>query len=235
MTAGVETLGIRIKPEEWMERARCVYGNADTFLGEQVFDPETGRFVMNMTEFYLRFDAAFFSQHDERWTSGGESLSLWNAVEECLLCPVKIDCLRHAVADDTTTNTGIAGATTPWERRTIMSDRRALLSGLDREGRIRVLERLVAAKEQGFVRLSTRADFLSRWLETGGKDEAEVERLVTETEVALDAEEAEDIAIEGEVSEEIVESISDVMTKTWAEITSGDLERLIDYLDGVAK
>lgn len=234
MTSSVETLGIRIKPEEWMRNARCVYGNTDEFLGAQVRDSESGRFLMSMTEFFERFDAAFFSQHDERWTSGGESLSLASAVQECLKCPVRVECLRHAVADDTTTNIGIAGATTPWERRTVMSTRRFLLAGLDRESRIRVLERLIAAKEQGFVRLSTQTDHLSRWLESGLSDEVD-EAIASRIQVALDAEEAEDIAAEGEVPEETVEVIADVMTKGWAEMTSDDLERLIEYLEGVAR
>lgn len=232
--SGLEALGIRIRPEEWMSRARCVYGNVKSFLGAQVLDPDTGHFLMGMDEFYERFDAAFFSQHDERWTSGGESLSMKGAIEECLKCPVRIECLRHAVADDTTANIGISGGTTPWERRTIMSGRRKLLEGLDREGRIRVLERLVLAKEYGLVRLSTQADFLSRWLESMPSEE-EVERLATELEAALDADEAEDVAAEGEVSEADVDEIEAVMTKGWAQMTSDDLERLIAYADGIGR
>lgn len=230
MATGLEALGIRIKPQPWMAEGRCVYGNTPEFLGAKVMDAESGKFLMNMTEFYERLDAAYFSRHDERWTSGSESISLWDAVRECLKCPVKIDCLRHAVADDTTTNSGVAGATTPWERRTIMSERRKFLGDLDREGRIRVLERLVAAKEQGLVRLSTQTDLLAQWLATNPADE-ETEAAAVAAQVALDADDADDAATGGEVSEQELDRITTVMERAWADMTADDIQRILDYMD----
>ena len=68
-------------------------------------------------------------QHEATCRGGGESLFFDDtrenrdaAVRLCAVCPVRLDCLEHAVRENITI--GIWGGTTERERRAIVLDRR---------------------------------------------------------------------------------------------------------------
>lgn len=232
---GIEALGMRIAPQPWMEKARCVYGNAPEFLGQKVVDPDTDEMLMTEDEFFALFDQHFFAEHDDRGASGSESSFLFAAVRECLMCPVWRECLRHAAGDRVAIPVGVAGATTPWERRVVMGSHNRFLRDLDEESRFRLLEKLVYAKAMGFVRWSVQADYLRK---TIGK----VDRLPDPEEGwdeflrpnadLLDAEDAEAAAEDGDIHPAILEHIEQA-TASWASLTADDLERFADDPDMV--
>jgi len=153
----VDALGLKLAEETWMEQARCVYGHAASFLGHAVLD-EGGEPVMSPEEFYRLFDAAFYSRHDDRWSSGSESSALGAAVNECLRCPVRDECIRYGCADDNSARTGVIGGTTSWERQAILSDR--WLPDLSHDERVGLLVSLTWAKAMGWVPLSVAVDRL---------------------------------------------------------------------------
>lgn len=148
-----------VASESWMDKANCAYGNKEMVGGMRVFRPD-GTAVMSYDEFVLAMDRLFFGGHDDKPSSGDESRKLFRAVQECLTCPVRNECLAYALSNEHSMRNGVYGGTTRWERATVM--RSALFSGLPPEERQRILERLVEAKAMGWVRLSVPVDHAER-------------------------------------------------------------------------
>lgn len=145
--------------ETWMAFANCAYGVLEMVSGIRVFRPD-GTAVMDYEQFQLKMDQLFHGGHDDKPSSGDESRRLVRAIEVCLSCPVRVECLRYACESEHSITNGVYGATTRWERRTVM--RSALFSSLTHEEKVRVLERLVWAKAMGWARPSTPVDHAER-------------------------------------------------------------------------
>ena len=163
-TVPTSLFAISLVPEAWVKEARCAYASApDVFLGKRIRDKH-GKAIMSEKRFLKMTDAAFHGEHDSRFVSGGESKQLMKAVTECLKCPVRQPCLRSAFDSEASRSYGIYGGTTSWERRAFTDDTNPLMSGLDKDQRIDLLERLVDAKSHGAAPLSVRVDYLAKRL-----------------------------------------------------------------------
>lgn len=144
-----------------MEHANCAYGVKEMVAGIRVFRPD-GTAVLSYEEFVAEMDKLFHGGHDDKPSSGDESRRLFRAVQECLVCPVRQECLAYACDTECSVRNGVYGGTTRWERYTVL--RSALFSSLSWDERVRILERLVDAKAMGWVRHSVPVDHAERAL-----------------------------------------------------------------------
>jgi hypothetical protein len=86
-------------------------------------------------------DKAFLA--DDKWSPGEESHGLRLAIQECLQCPVRRQCLSANLEEEY----GVFGATTNWERKMVLN--RKLIPDLSTDERLLLLETIVAAKSKG--------------------------------------------------------------------------------------
>lgn len=164
---------VQLPDEDWMVDARCSFSNLPVkFLGRltsTMTEPEHQKIV----------DRSFLADHDARWSSGSESVGLRRAIEECLECPVRRQCLEYAAQEGCSIDHGIYGATTAWERRAVM-DETGLFPTLSHEDRLDVLQRIADAKELGLVPPSVRLDYLRMRLVDLAVDETAWDDLIAE-------------------------------------------------------